>query len=218
MLQWRVPDAQADHIQIWHCHFLGKQGTYLPSPSLLCCEMAMTAIPISWGCREDRWAKRLARVSIPSQLLLYVKLRIGKTEKKAGGPTKWGSTESLEHSQISWARERRGSQRRPRQLAGGALLRQPRTATHSRVSSGVGGRRGLHCSPPALAQRRCIPTLACVHPDMKPSTQWPRRHYVQPLAKRRAIPEWASEVLIGLRDFITGRFCPNAEICLWTRV
>lgn len=39
--------------------------------------------------------------STPSQLLLYGKQQIGKTEKKAGGSTKWGSTESLEHSQVS---------------------------------------------------------------------------------------------------------------------
>lgn len=39
--------------------------------------------------------------STPSQLLLYVKQQIGKTKKKARGPTKWGSTESLEHSQVS---------------------------------------------------------------------------------------------------------------------
>lgn len=29
---------------------------------------------------------------------------------------------------------------------------------------------GLHCSPPALAQCGCSPTLACAHPAMKLST------------------------------------------------
>ena len=92
----------------------------------------------------------------PCQLLLYVKQQIGKT-KTAGGPTKWGSTESLENSQVSGARERRGSPRRPQQLAGGALRGEPRTATQS-----VGGRtRGLLSSPPALAQRATSPPSLC---------------------------------------------------------
>ena len=96
----------------------------------------------------------------PSQLLLYVKQRIGKTKEKAGGPTKWGSTESLEHSQVSQARERRGSQRKPRQLAGGALHGEPRTATQS-----VGAALQSCC----VSSTPCIPTLAWVHPYMKPS-------------------------------------------------
>lgn len=98
---------QADHIQILALPLPSKQGAYLPSLSLLGCEMAVAAILTSWSYCGDRGAKRLPHASCPlpkstpSQLLLYVKQQIGKTKKKARGPTKWGSTESLEHSQVS---------------------------------------------------------------------------------------------------------------------
>lgn len=103
----------------------------------------------------------------PSQLLLYVKQGLGKTKKKVGGPTKWGSTESLEHSQVSRAREGRGSQRRPRQLAGGARAEsqgQPLAA-----GLRVGGRtQGAAGSPPSrISSAGCSPTLACAHPAEK---------------------------------------------------
>lgn len=83
-----------------------------------------------------------------------------QTEEEAGGLTKWGSMEPLEHGQVSQARKQRGSQRSP-EAAGGwsASWESQGRPLAARASAWVGARGGLRASLPALAQRGRTPPL-----------------------------------------------------------
>lgn len=104
--------------------------------------------------------------STPSQLLLCVQQQIGKTKEEGRRPHKVGfhGVTGTQSSILS----KRGEG--PRGGPGSWRVEHCAESQGQPLTAWVGERRGLRSSPPALAQLGCIPTLACVHPSVNPST------------------------------------------------
>lgn len=140
-------------------------ATSWASKALTCPPLVLSAVKWQWqqypspgaAVRTDEqrtWQEWAAPFpSHPCQLLLCVQRQIGETGM-VGGPTKWGSTESLEDSQVSRVREREEG---PLGALGSWRVEPCTESQGQPLRSWVGGHRGLQSSPPALAQR-CIPT------------------------------------------------------------
>lgn len=195
----------------WHCHCLGKQGTYLPSLSLLHCEMAVTAIPISWGHCEDRWVKCLAHVSSAPSLKAPPVNCCCMVSSKLARPRRRLEAPQSGVPQSHWNTVKYPEQEREEDPRGGSWrVEHCRESQGQPLTAGLGGRRGLHSSPPALAQRGCIPTLTCVHPYVKLSTYWPHTHDVHGSGGWSAVAGVnVRSDQIGIRDLTNQVFLPR---------
>lgn len=176
---------QADHIQILALPLPSKQGAYLPSLSLLGCEMAVAAILTSWGIvgtEEQSACHMRAAPSLkapPVNCCCMLNSKLARPRRRPEAPpsgvprSHWNTVKYPEQEREEGPRGGPGSWRVE---SCAESQGQPRTAGRPRGREDTGAAR----RPPALAQRGCGPTLARVHPAMKLSAHYyPSARYVR---------------------------------------